>query len=354
MVSRIWGKEDLIKLATSGSTGRPLVLYVSKAEDEFRKARHLRANISCGHKPRDRWVVISLPTRFQMVRKFQNFLGVYTPKFISIFDDTSTQLSSLEKMKPEVLDGYSTSLFLIGREMEKRDVEGISPKMIFRGAELMDDYSQHFIEKIFGCPSFDQYATIEFERMAWQCPVKMGYHIDADSIIVQFVDANGEEVSEGESGEIVCTSLFNYAMPLIRYAVGDIGAATNEECSCGRTFPLMKVIEGRKDSFIALPNGRTLSPIPFICAMDLFKLFEHIDQFRIVQKKINFIEVQVKKKDETIKEQVLETELVTHLKKSLGLETSDITFEIKFVDKIPLDKSGKLTAITSELRRTLD
>ena len=341
--------KSLVRLKTSGSTGRPLVLYVSLAEDEFRKAKHLRANISCGQKPRDRWVVISLPTRFESVGKFQRKLGVYAPSFISVFDDTFEQLLSVERMQPDILDGYSSPILLLGKEMEKKGLEKVKPRMIFSGAELIDDYSRRFIEKVFDCPLYDQYAATEFERLAWQCPAKIGYHIDVDATILQFIDENEEEVSVGESGEIVCTSLFNYAMPLIRYAVGDVGVPTDEECSCGRTLPLMKVVEGRKGSFILLPDRRMLSPINFCAAMDLFKMFEYIDRWRVVQKKRDHIEICVKKAGEAVEERILEIELVAHLKKSLNLENSEIAFEVKFVDDIPLDKSGKLMAVTSEL-----
>jgi phenylacetate-CoA ligase len=345
-------RESLIRLATSGSTGHPLVLYVSKAEDEFRKARHLRSYISCGLSARDRWVVISLPDRFQATGKFQRRLGIFSPKFISVFDDPAQQISLLRRLRPEVLDGYSSSLLLIAKGIEREAIGGIKPKMIFRGAELLDDYSSRFIERTFGCPSYDQYATIEFERIAWQCPLKRGYHIDADALIIQFVDKNGEEVSEEESGEIVCTDLFNYSMPLLRYAVGDIGKWTSDECPCGRTLPMMKVIEGRKDSLIVLSDGRVLSPIPFIAAMDAFAYFQHIDQFRIVQKKTDYVEIQLVKKDDAVKEEILETQLLKHLYASLGIDYSAMVFEARFVNKIPLDKSGKLMAVTSEVNKS--
>ena len=66
-------------------------------------------------------------------------------------------------------------------------------------------------------------------------------------MIMEFVDGNGEEVSSGERGEIVYTSLLHYAQPLIRYAVGDVGVPVDGECPCGRKLPLMKVVEGRRD-----------------------------------------------------------------------------------------------------------
>jgi len=92
-------------ISTSGSTGQPLLTYITKREDAFRKAKLLRANIICGQKPRDKWVVITAPQRQASAFKLQNFLGVYAPIPVSVFDDTATQISKIERIKPDVLDG---------------------------------------------------------------------------------------------------------------------------------------------------------------------------------------------------------------------------------------------------------
>ena len=349
MISTKFDKNRLRKIVTSGSTGRPLTLYISSTEDEFRKARHLRANIVCGQEFRDRWVVITSPHRFEKIPRLPLLLRIYAMNALSVFDNPSKQLLSVEGMKPDVLEGYSSSLYLLAKEAKKRGVETIRPKIMFSGAELIDDIYQRFIEKVFGATLYDQYATVEFERMAWQCPEKAGYHIDADSLIMQFVDKNGEEVCQGERGEIVCTSLFNYAMPLIRYAVGDVGIFHSTEwCACGMPFPLMKMIEGRSDSILFLPDGRSISPIAFIVAMEEFRLFEYIEQWRIVQKNRDSFRFDIVKTDKTADERTMEIELVSYIRKVLQLDP-EITFEVDFVDDIPLDRSGKLMKVVSKL-----
>jgi phenylacetate-CoA ligase len=353
IVSEKFRTRNLRTLLTSGSTGEPLRVLITEDEDKFRKAKHLRANISCGHSPWDRWVTITSPSHFSEATKFQRILGFYAPKFVSVFDDTLRQMSIIDKMRPEILDGYSSSLFLLAEEVERSGLKTIKPESIFGGAELLDASSRRFIERVFEAPLYDQFATIEFERMAWQCPAKSCYHIDADTLILQFVDENGEEVSEGESGEMVCTSLSNYAMPFIRYAVGDIGIPTDEECACGRKLPLMKIIEGRSDSLLFLPDGRTLSPRTFTIAMNKFQLSRYVEQYRVIQKKIDYFELQIKIQNENVNRTSFERELVEHLRKMLHIEMEEITFDIRFVEELPLDKSGKLMIVSSELRQPL-
>ena len=354
MISKEFTVGDLKMLSTSGSTGQPLFLYMSDREDEFRKAKHLRANISCGQKLRDRWVTITSPRHLEEHMKLQQMLCIYVPTPVSVFSDVTSQLSIIEKKEPDVLDGYSSSLLLLAQEVEKRELVTIRPRFIISGAELIDDSARRYIEKVFDAPVYDQYACIEMERIAWQCPQKMGYHMDADAMLVQFVDENREEISSEKRGEIVCTSFFNYAMPLIRYAVGDMGIPSDEECSCGRTLPLMKAVEGRKDSLLILPNGRVLSPRSFTIAVSTFRLYRYIDQFRVVQRKIDLFEVQIKKRDDTVEEKNMATELEAHLRRMLGINLEEVTFKIRFVEDIPLDKSGKLMIVVSELKRPFD
>ncbi len=203
----------------------------------------------------------------------------------------------------------------------------------------------------FGVPFYDQYSSVEFERMAWQCPAREGYHIDADALVLQFLDRNGQEVTAGHNGEVVCTSLFNFAMPLIRYAIGDVGTPTDKVCSCGRCLPLMGMVEGRKDALIVLPSGEMITPRAFTYAIHLFKQYDQIDQFRVVQKKLDLFEFKLKIKNKDFATN-LEREFLSHLRTTLGFDGS-AEFRVDFVDDVPLDKNGKLGIVVSELPATM-
>jgi phenylacetate-CoA ligase len=341
----------LKRISTSGSTGQPLFTYITKKEDAFRKAKLLRANIICGQKLRDKWVVITGPQHQAEKYLLQRFLSIYMPIPISVFDDAATQISEIEKIDPDILDGYSSSLLLLAKEAEKKGTETIRPRMIIGGAELIDSSSRKFIEAVFNAPFYDEYACVELERLAWQCEKRRQYHIDADSVIMQFLDKRGDEIGPGETGEIVCTSLFNYAMPFIRYAVGDMGKVTRETlCSCGISFPLMEVIEGRKDSLIFLRDGRVLSPLVFGWIMEFFKYYACIDQYRVIQKRTDLFKFIIKKRSSSVDDKVMEAELIEHFRQFLTLDLSKVSFDVTFVDEIPLDRSGKLRKVISELK----
>jgi len=349
MLSRNFDAKSLRTVSTSGSTGEPLFLYLSESELEFRKAKHLRANISLGQKPWDRWITLTGPQHIAKTGKLQRLVGLYVPITVSVFDDVSTQISILESIKPQVLDGYSSSLLLLAREVEKKGVRTIKPKFVIGGAELSDEFSRNYIAKTFGVPFYDQYGSVEFERMAWQCLERKMYHIDSDALIIQFLDKNGEEVSPGESGQIVCTSLFNYAMPLIRYSLGDVGIPSDETCACGRSLPLMQMVEGRKDSLMVLSSGQVMTPRAFTVAMHEFRHYNQIEQFRIVQKELDRFEFSLKMKDNSFEKDIIKAELSSHLRTIFKGNT--LVFEIGFVGEIPLDRNGKLTTVFSEVSK---
>jgi phenylacetate-CoA ligase len=350
MISERWNPVSLRVLSTSGSTGRPMSTYLNRSEDEFRKAKHLRANIAVGQRPMDRWVVVTAPHHFAEVPKFQRLLGIYAAIPLSVFAGPSEQLIELQRLRPQVLDGYSSSLFLLAKELTKHKSHTIKPKLLIGGAELIDPASRRFIEKSFEAQFYDQYATVEFERLAWQCKEKMGYHIDSDSVVMQFVDENDEEVHSGESGQIVCTSLFNTAMPLIRYATGDIGRASEDTyCDCGRTFPLMQVIEGRKDSMLVLSGGRTITALALGWAMEFFTFYSHIEEYRVTQKRIDLLEFLIKKKSGPPTEKEMEAALSGYLRKSLNIK-EELSVKVEFTNEIPLESTGKLRKVISELQ----
>ncbi len=349
LISNDFDSKKLKIVSTSGSTGQPFLTRITDAENDFRKVRILRVNIICGQKPRDRWVVVTAPQHRAQVSTLQRFLGLYIPFPVSVFDDPKTQLARIEKLVPDVLDGYSSSILLLAQEADKARSR-IAPRMIISGAELIDASSRKYVEDVFDAPFYDEYGCVELGRLAWQCKKKKRYHIDADSVIMEFLDKDGEKVGPGETGEIVCTSLFNYAMPFIRYSVGDMGRVAKEsECSCGISFPLMEVIEGRNDSLVVLSDGRVLSPIVFAWIMDLFKYFTHISQYRVVQKRINLFRFIIKRRDSEVDEERMEAELTQHFRRFLNLDASEVDSEVVFVDEIPLDKSGKLRKVISEI-----
>ena len=354
LISREFRDGNLKVLGTGGSTGEPFRFFINRAEDDWRKAIYLRANISCGQRPRDRWAAIDVADRPIDTTYVQRLFGMFVRDVIPVTWSRVSQLGAIADLNPDILDGFSGVLWLLAKEAELKGVKSIRPRIIFGSGDLIDQSSRNYLEKVFDAPYHDQFGCTEVDRSAWQCRERLGYHMDEDSVITQFVDEEGEEVGSDERGEIVYTSLFNYAMPFIRYGTMDVGVPINDECPCGRKLPLMKVVEGRSNSFLVFPDGHVVAPMSLIETMKAFRLVKEIDQYRVVQKTRNFVEIYVKKTNEKVDEDRIGSWLLANILDGLPkvekVDLSQVTFEVKFVDELPLTGRGNLSVVVSHVQ----
>lgn len=325
---------------TSGSTGIPLTVVYDEAAEDFEKATALRPNLSCGQRLFDKWVVITSPDHIVHKKWFQRF-GLFAPEYISVFDNAEKQISILERINPDVIDGYASSIYLIAKEIKETGNEKLKPKIIYGTAEVLTKEMRDFINSVFNVEMFDQFGCVEMGRTAWECPEHAGYHIDMESVVMEFIK-DGEQVAAGERGEIVYTNLYNYAMPLIRYKIEDIGIPTDEECPCGRGLPLMKIIEGRKDAFVQVPEGRIFSPIIWTI---LLRPFSEIAQFKVIQERIDLIRVQIVK-GEGFSQETIDS-VKGNIKNALG---EGMHIEVEIVNEIPREESGKVRSVVSMVK----
>jgi len=119
------------------------------------------------------------------------------------------------------------------------------------GAEAWSEELRQRIQELLGLEAFDIYGLSEVigPGVSVECPEHNGLHVFEDYFIPEIINpATGEKVKEGETGELVLTTLTREATPVLRFKTGDITSFTTEECSCGRTIGKMSRILGRADS----------------------------------------------------------------------------------------------------------
>ena len=110
------------------------------------------------------------------------------------------------------------------------------------------------VRAAFGARIIDCYSCEEAGWLAFQCPAHEHYHSLASTVHVEIVGDDNRPVGPGEEGRVLVTDLYNFAMPLIRYDIGD-RAIAGAPCDCGITLPVIAEILGRERSFIILPDG---------------------------------------------------------------------------------------------------
>ena len=332
---------------TSGSTGHPFNLFIDQRGVSISEVLWLRAFLKNGLKIRDKMIFIKNPRSLTRSMSFLQRLGIFPRDEISIFEDPEKQLLKLSAYKPDVIRTWTSCLSVLARRYDRS--LNINPRMIFTSAEFLDNYTRKYIEDIFDSKVFDYYSCEEFGLMGWECSKHDGYHINSDSLIIEFLkdDAPAEV---GERGEIVVTHLDNFAMPFIRYKLGDIGVLSDDVCTCGLTLPKIKFVEGRNDDFLVALNGdwmsaRTVSDVLEYSTDD----YKGLIQYRIEQIEKDKIKIMLKVNNLFNSEESFH-KVEVEMKKYLG---EDMDIDIRLVDDIPADKSGKIRKVISTIKTSL-
>jgi len=336
---------SLVKRTTSGSTGVPLTLFLDGAVEDFYSAVWLRGMFQVGLRVLDRMAVIADPRGFPRGRSVLQRLGFAERRYVSIFDAADRQMALLRQFRPDVVKGYASSLSILANEFGG-SLREVGARLVFSGAELLDAMSRRRISSAFGCELFDFYGSSEFSLLAWECKEHDGYHINADSVLMEFLDSAGEPVAFGERGRVVCTGLFNWVMPLIRYELDDIAVSADGECACGISLPLVKFVEGRADDFIVAADGRLVSPTVFFPYP--FESVDWIKQFRVIQESRRRLVIQVAPK----KDVENQSRIIEDAERKLHELFGDLEVKFEFMENIPRDSSGKLRKVISRITIT--
>jgi phenylacetate-CoA ligase len=269
-------------------------------------------------------------------------MGLMKQEYVSVHESTTDQIRLLKKIKPDIINGYPSSIKLLAMALQEHDLQEICPRLIFTFAELLDTDSRNLINSVFCTDIFDYYSSMEAGVMAWECKEHSGYHMNIDSVVMEFVDENNERVDAGEKGEIIITNLNSKGMPFIRYKIGDKGSFIGDGCPCGRGLPLMDMIEGRSDDFVRSCNGFLLSPLVITDFMRQFS--GSISDFRMIQEKEDVVKIELVER-KNISDDII-FQIKEKFKEMLGEE---MCIEPKIVKEIASEKSGKRRAVISKI-----
>jgi len=187
------------------------------------------------------------------------------------------ELEIINDYKPNVFADVSSRVNYLTNEFKKTcDLKSLGIKKLLIGAEPTPDIMRKSIERAWDADVFIGYGTTESGLlMAGECTVKNGMHLSETNFFTEIVDPKtGEQLEDGEIGEILFTTFDREGMPLIRYKTHDLGRITSDICSCG--LPLKKIyIKGRSDDLIPIGAGDNLFTRMFDQA--IFSIIEIID-----------------------------------------------------------------------------
>jgi phenylacetate-CoA ligase len=342
LISSNYPSKRTVRGTTGGSTGEPIRFLTTKENRHWNTAARYLAWEWAGFRAGDKFAHIFGSPLDQPF--FKSFRGKVEGKikrriFMNALKISEAQLEKfverIKTFKPEVIYGYARAALLLAQFIEDRGIEGIHLKSVIIDSMSLFEHEVKTIERVFGCRVWWNYHNRENGTFGSECSQHDGYHLFAQNHIFEFIKG-GEEVAAGEPGAIVVTDLTNYAMPFIRYELGDVGISSNDLCACGRGLPLMRKLLGRTAEILLSATGEFLIfPDQFDRLWDLGK----IGAFQITQENPSRVVTRiVPGRGYTDKD----TEMIRKIMLSLF---DNLDIEIELVDSLATSNSGKRQVI---------
>lgn len=267
MVARGWPPDDLLPNQTGGSTGTPLRFYLSRARKCSRAAATIRHNRWAGWEPGDKAAVLwgaPLDRPEITVRARCRAALLREPLWLDAGNLTEARLrefhTALHRWRPTVIQSYAGAAVLFARFLRQSGLNLYRPRSIVTSAEMLEADDRQLLEEVFDCPVFNRYGCREVSVIASECAKHSGLHVMAEGLYLEIETPVGPAVP-GEVGAILVTDLLNWAMPLIRYRIGDLGSWAAGDCACGRGLPRLAALHGRSTDFLVGADGRLVSGV---------------------------------------------------------------------------------------------
>jgi phenylacetate-CoA ligase len=332
-----------IKGKTGGTTGTALRLFYDKSTVPWQWATWWRHRNRFGINLDQPYIalagrdVVPLNT---MKPPFWRYNLPLNQTYISIHHMTKENMPILAEYicsrKVAYYSGYPSSLYLLGSYLKDNRIKlPDPPRMIFTGAETLLPHQREIIESAFNSTISDQYGASEYCCNISECE-KFKYHIDMEFGLIELLPIEG---MPDNVRRVIATGFKNFAMPLIRYDIGDIVTTSSEKCTCGRHSPVIEKIDGRIESYIITPDGRTLGRLDF-----LFKESKNIEEAQIIQNDLYCVNFKIVKNHHY--DEMDEQRLIQAIKKYMG---TSFNINIEYVNCITKGKNGKFRQIISTI-----
>ncbi|MGH8728533.1 MAG: phenylacetate--CoA ligase family protein, partial [Burkholderiales bacterium] len=336
----------LARFSTGGSSGEPLIFFIGAERVSHDVAAKWRATRWWGVDIGDPEIVVwGSPIELNAqgrLRRFRDKLlrSELLPAFEMSRRNLDGFLDAIRSARPRMLFGYPSALAQIARHAESKQqrMDDLGIKVAFVTAERLYDDQEETIRQVFGCVVANGYGGRDAGFVAHECP-QSGMHISAEDIIVEIVDAEGNALPAGQSGEIVVTHLATRDFPFIRYRTGDVGVLDDRACSCGRGLPLIRELQGRTTDFVIAADGTIMHGLALIYVV---RELNGIRAFKIVQENLQHTRVLLISAPGF--EQSAGEKIRQGFKARLG---ANVEVTIEEVTELPQEASGKFRYVVS-------
>jgi phenylacetate-coenzyme A ligase PaaK-like adenylate-forming protein len=259
-------KNDLVRLhASSGTTGTPTVIYHSGRDLAAWTELTARSIICTGATKED--VFQNMMTYGLFTGGLGLHYGAEAAGLLVIpasSGNTKRQFKLMKDFGSTIVHATPSYMLHLASRMESEGIRlsDLSLKKALVGAEPHSEDIRRKVEELFKIDVYNSYGLSEMNGpgVAFECVYKQGMHVWEDSYIMEIIDRdNLTPLPDGESGELVFTTLTREATPLLRYRTRDITSVYPDQCECGRRHRRIRRITGRTDDMLII-NGVNVFP----------------------------------------------------------------------------------------------
>jgi phenylacetate-CoA ligase len=345
LLSNQHDKLRMLPATTCGSNGEPLTLYNDRRQLEMRWATTLRFREWTGYRFGDRQMRLwPAPPRGNRLDALRAWLDAFGSRRRNIpgaaigEQELHGALRAVREWRPALLEARAEALLLAAFAGEESRGARARARSIISFDGGLSPAQRARVEQQLDGEVFEQYGSRELSAIAQECERHDGYHVNAESYIVEIVK-DGRPAAPGETGDVLITDLTNLSVPLIRYAIGDRATAAEAPCPCGRGLPLLSAVRDRPPALVAGADGRWM-PGSFFA--DVLKDYGHIvRRFQVEQQRRGALVFRVVKGprfSESSLQRVLDV-----FRRQLGSGTE---IEVQVVDRIEPDAPHTVSSVS--------
>jgi phenylacetate-CoA ligase len=247
----------------------------------------------------------------------------------------------LNRKRPRLVVAYAQAIYELARFAEREQISASPQRAVLTSAGTLYPFMREKISEVFRCEVYNLYGSREVSDIAWELPGLKGLWAPPWTNFIEIIDENGDAVPAGTEGDIVVTCLTNYAMPLIRYRIGDRGALL-ADAETPEGVQMLSHVSGRTVD-IFRRSDQTLIDGEYFTHLLYFRPW--VWKFQVVQKSYTHILFRLVSTSGKPPEEELE-EIAARSRLAMG-DNCEVEFE--FCDELPALRSGKFRYTISEV-----
>lgn len=335
-----FSKDELYTYATSGSSGTPF----HGVQDQGKRRKHTADLIyfhnKCGWNLGDKYIFLRAWVSLYKNSTLSNFKNNVIP-----FDVLKLDQKMLEKIAElvkrgniKMILGYGSALNQLAEYVENNNIYCKGLNTIISDSDILQPEKRELLKQHFGCKVVDRYSNEEHGLIAFSYDSSEPFEVNYSSYYVEILKLDSDEHAEkGELGRVVITDLYNKAMPLIRYELGDL-AISDDESRCGVV--TLHGLQGRLSDMLIMRSGIRISSATINNYMESMT---GVEKYQLVQKAIGEFQLLVVEHNKEYSDKDYFDQLISCIGADSNLEVIRTNF-------IPNEKTGKFSTFKNLMK----